>query len=128
MTRNLKWAEWVLRVTVAGEFVGHGVFALQIKEGWIPYFEAVGISAAGAETLLPFIGAMDLLLALVVLFRPVPILLLWMAFWGFLTALIRPIAGSPGWDFIERWANWGAPLALLLIKFGWPKKFKDWIK
>jgi len=50
-----------------------------------------------------------------------------MAFWGFRTALLRPIVGEPIWDFIERWANWGAPLALLLL-IGWPKSFKELFK
>lgn len=30
-----KLIEWVLRIAVAGEFVGHGVFALQGKKAWI---------------------------------------------------------------------------------------------
>jgi len=37
---NSKIAMWVLRIAVAGEFIGHGVFALQQKEGWIKYFTA----------------------------------------------------------------------------------------
>jgi len=41
--------------------------------------------------------------------------LLWMVFWGFWTALLRPIVGMPIWDFVERWANWGAPLALYFL-------------
>ena len=32
---NSKKIEWILRVAVAGEFVGHGVFALQGKKAWI---------------------------------------------------------------------------------------------
>jgi len=35
--------------------------------------------------------------------------------WGFWTALVRPLVGEPIWDFVERWANWGAPLALYLL-------------
>lgn len=32
---NNKIVEWVLRIAVAGEFIGHGVFALQGKKrGW----------------------------------------------------------------------------------------------
>ena len=124
---NIKIGEWVLRIAVAGEFIGHGVFALQKKESWIEYFQAVGISPEGALMLMPLIGVMDIFLAVLILVRPVRIAVLWMAFWGFWTALIRPIAGEPMWDFIERWANWGAPLALLLM-VGWPKNLKDWFK
>ena len=109
-------AEWVLRVAVAGEFVGHGVFALQGKPqwvGWIQQFTGVGASTAGQ--LLFLIGLMDLAVALVVLVRPVRPVLLWAALWGFWTALLRPLVGEPVWDFVERWANWGVPLALFLL-------------
>ena len=120
-----KVLEWVLRIAVAGEFVGHGVFALQQKVGWIKYFEAVGFSADQAISIMPWIGAMDIVLAFLVLVRPVRLALLWMALWGVWTALLRPIAGEPIWDFVERWANWGAPLALLLV-YGWPTSAKEW--
>lgn len=120
-----KKMEWVLRIAIAGEFIGHGVFALQQKVGWIKYFEAVGFSADQALALMPWIGAMDILVALIVLFRPLRVVLLWAALWGAWTALLRPIAGEPVWDFVERFANWGAPLALLLY-FGWPKSVKEW--
>ncbi len=124
---NSTKAKWALRVAVAGEFFGHGVFSLQQKQGWIKYFETIGISADSAMTLMPYIGIIDIALAILVLIRPVPLALLWMSLWGFWTALLRPIAGEPVWDFIERFANWGAPLALLLM-IGWPKNIKDWLK
>ncbi len=121
-------AEWILSIAVAGEFIGHGVFALQQKAGWIKYFEAVGYSSEQALTLMPFIGVMDIALALLVLIRPVRLALLWMAFWGLWTALIRwPIGPDPVWDFVERWANWGAPLALLFL-VGWPRTVREWFK
>ena len=123
-----KKAEWVLRIAVAGEFIGHGVFALLQKVGWIKYFEAVGYSPEQAMTLMPFIGVMDIALALLILVKPIRLALLWMAFWGLWTALIRwPIGPDPVWDFVERWANWGAPLALLLL-VGWPKTVREWFK
>ena len=125
---NTKFIEWVLRISVAGEFIGHGVFALQQKSGWIKYFEAVGISPDRAVTLMPLIGIIDIALALLLLVKPIRIALLWMAIWGLWTALIRwPVGPDPVWDFVERWANWGAPLALLLI-MGWPKTLKEWLK
>ncbi|MEK7566828.1 MAG: hypothetical protein AAB527_01695 [Patescibacteria group bacterium] len=123
---NSKIVEWVLRIAVAGEFLGHGVFALQGKQQWIDWFSVFGISNADtAAQLLFIIGAMDVALAILILIKPVRIAILWMVFWGFWTALIRPLVGMPVWDFVERWANWGAPLALLLL-YGWPRNFKDW--
>lgn len=125
---NAKILEWVLRISIAGEFVGHGVFALQGKADWIKWFAKFGVEDAGlAAQLLVLIGIMDLAIALVVLARPVRIVLLWAVFWGFWTALLRPLVGMPIWDFIERWANWGAPLALLLL-IGWPKCWREWLK
>ena len=125
---NSKLLNWTLRISVAGEFIGHGVFALQGKKDWVNWFSVFGISDANTATSLLFlIGAMDIALAVLILIKPVRIALLCMAFWGFWTALLRPIVGLPVWDFVERWANWGAPLALLLT-LGWPKTFKEWFK
>lgn len=97
--------------------MGHGVFALQGKEGWFKYFTPFGITDEQTiVTLLFLIGIADVLLAIHILLRPVRILVLWMAFWGLWTALIRwPIGSDPAWDFFERWANWGAPLALAIL-------------
>lgn len=108
--------EWVLRIAVAGEFLGHGVLALQHKPAWIEWLGVFGVSnPETASLLLTLIGAMDLAVALIVLVRPLRPVLLWAAFWGFWTALVRPIVGESIWDFVERFANWGAPLALYLI-------------
>jgi hypothetical protein len=70
---------------------------------------------------------MDIVVALIALFYPIRVVLAWAALWGLWTALLRPIAGEPIWDFVERWANWAAPLALLYLR-GIPKKAKDWFK
>lgn len=116
-----KVIEWVLRVAVAGEFVGHGAFALQGKPAWVGWIQQfTGTGTETASQLLFLIGLMDLAVALVVLVRPMRPVLLWAALWGFWTALVRPFVGESIWDFVERWANWGAPLALLRIR-GWPK-------
>lgn len=121
--------EWILRIGIAGEFLGHGAFALMIKESWLPYFTSIGISQSIAVSLLPIIGITDMLVAIIVLIKPIKIILLWASLWGFITALIRPISGeffsADFFDFIERFANWAAPLALLAIK-GLPKTLREW--
>ena len=120
--------EGVLGMGVAGEFIGHGMLALEGKKDWIGWFAKFGGSDAGMATPLLFlIGILDISLAVLILIKPVRLALLWMVFWGFWTALLRPIVGMPIWDFVERWANWGAPLALLLL-VGWPGRFKEWFK
>ncbi|HEY9583074.1 MAG TPA: hypothetical protein VJK09_02045 [Candidatus Paceibacterota bacterium] len=113
---NTNKAIWALRIGVAGEFLGHGVLALQGKADWLGWFTKFGISDPNtAVMLLTLVGIMDVIVALVVLFKPIKPILLWAIFWGFWTALVRPIIGQPIWDFIERFANWGAPLALLFL-------------
>ena len=125
---NSKIVEWVLKIAVAGEFIGHGVFAVQGKKDWIGWFATFGVADGGVATQLLFIiGVIDIALAILVWVRPLRLVLLWMVFWGFWTALLRPIVGMPVWDFVERWANWGAPLALLLL-VGWPQTMKEWLK
>jgi|SRR3989344_8104078 len=122
---NVKLITWILRIAVAGEFIGHGVFALQGKKEWIEWFSKFGISDVGLATSLLFlIGMTDIIFAILILIKPIRAVILWMTFWGFWTALIRPIVGAPIWDFVERWANWGAPLTLLLL-IGWPKNWKE---
>lgn len=125
---NIKNVKLVLRIAVFGEFLGHGVLALQGKQAWIGWLvDLLGVTPETATQLLLVIGASDVVVALIVLFYPIRVVLLWAALWGAWTALVRPIVGEPIWDFVERWANWGAPLALLLLQ-GLPKKAVDWLR
>ncbi|OGG49043.1 hypothetical protein A3G63_00625 [Candidatus Kaiserbacteria bacterium RIFCSPLOWO2_12_FULL_52_8] len=115
MTSDKK-IEWLLRVGVAGEFAGHGLLAIQGKKDWIGWIsQMTSADASTATTLLLLVGIVDVVLALIVLVRPIPVLLLWMAFWGFWTALVRPLVGAGWLDFVERSANWAAPLALYYV-------------
>ncbi|MBI5729016.1 MAG: hypothetical protein HY983_02115 [Candidatus Magasanikbacteria bacterium] len=123
-----KKIEWILRVAVAGEFFGHAMFALQGKAQWAGWLiKLFGVGNATALTILTVIGVADIVVALIMLLRPIRVVLLWAAFWGFATALVRPIVGESFWDFIERFANWGAPLALLLVR-GWPKNGREFVQ
>lgn len=119
--------ELVLRIGIFGSFLGHGVFALMIKKSWIPYLTIVGFSEQTATTLLFLIGLLDLCAAVLALFKPLKLVLIWAAIWGFATALIRPIAGYSVLDFVERFPNWAAPLALLIIQ-EFPQSLKDLFK
>lgn len=121
---NQKKVEWILRIGIFGTFLGHGIFALLVKQSWIPYFTSVGISESSAMLLLPLIGLLDIIIAIFVLIKPIRAVLIYASIWAFMTALIRPISGEPIWDFVERAANWAAPLALLYIR-GIPKKLKE---
>lgn len=74
---NSKTIEWVLRIAVAGEFVGHGVFALEGKKQWVDWIQKFGVADAGlAGKLLFLIGIMDLLVAAIILIKSIRIVLL----------------------------------------------------
>ena len=133
MVKDSKKIEWILRVALFGEFLGHGIFALQLKSTFVgmlvAFFGFVGITLAtnSANAIMYFIGALDVFTAILALIFPFRLLLAWASVWAFLTALARPIAGDPIWDFVERWANIGVPLALLYVR-GFPKKMKEWFR
>lgn len=123
---NAKIIEWVLRVSLFGEFLGHGIFAIQLKKRFLEMLAAMtGITGDLANTLLKTVGIIDVLVAFLAIIKPIRIILIYASIWGFLTALARPIAGDPIWDFVERWANVGVPLALLFLR-GLPKNTKEW--
>ena len=114
---DTKRAQWLLRIGVAGEFLGHGLLAINGKQDWIGWISKLtGVDAQTATTLLLLIGITDVIVAIIVLVRPISWILLWAAFWGFWTALVRPIVGAGWLDFIERFANWAAPLALYYLR------------
>ncbi len=123
----MKRVEWILRVGIFLTFIGHGSFAWQVRPSWLVYLTTVGFSVDQARLLMPMIGALDFLVAFTVLLRPLRLVLVWAVIWTFSTALIRPLAGLPLWDFVERGANWAAPLALLMLR-GWPKSARELFK
>ena len=112
----MRLVTWILRIGTALTFTGHGLVALAGKAQWLSYLMVTGMSKSLAQTLLPYIGAVDLAVALVVLIRPLGFVLVWATLWAFVTALVRPLAGEGWLAFIERGANWATPLALLLIQ------------
>lgn len=114
---NAKKMEWALRIGVAGEFIGHGLLATGGKADWVKWIsQLTGVSAETATTLLLLIGISDVIVALIVVVKPLRPVLLWATFWGFWTALVRPIVGVGWLDFVERFANWAAPLALFYMQ------------
>lgn len=112
-------ANTILRVGAALCFIGHGAFGFITKAAWLPYFAVAGIPESAAWRLMPLIGAVDVLAALIVLIAPRRLPLLYMVFWATWTALLRPLAGEPVFEALERAGNYGVPLAFLLLA-GWP--------
>lgn len=112
---SLQPVEYVLRIAVFLTFIGHGSVALQGNPVWLGYLLTVGFSIEHAQTLLFLIGLLDVLVAITILIKPFKYVVLWAVLWAFTTALIRPVSGEMIWAFVERGANWGAPLALYLL-------------
>ncbi len=106
---------WILRIGVAGCFIGHGAFGVITKSAWVPYFAVGGISDTWAWKLMPWVGTMDIVIGLLALAWPCRALFAWAATWAIWTALCRPLAGEPFWETLERAGNYGVPLALLVV-------------
>ena len=119
--KSFQIINWVLKIGVFGIFLGHGIYAIQVNQTWVPLLEKVGFSNDIAVQIMPYIGYLDIIVAVSVLIKPLRIILIWAIFWAFLTALMRPIAGGSILDFVERAGNWATPLALLLL-LAWKEK------
>jgi len=109
---------WILRVGVAGCFIGHGAFGIITKAAWVPYFAVADISEPWAWRLMPWVGSMDIAVAALALAWPCRAVFLWATAWGLWTALLRPLSGESCWEFWERAGNYGVPLALAAVA-GW---------
>ena len=114
-SRKIITIEYILRIAVFMTFFGHGYLALMANQRWVVYLQTVGFSFEDGLKIMPFIGGLDILVAIVILLKPHKYVLLWATFWAFSAALIRPLSGEEIWSFIERGANWGAPLALFFL-------------
>jgi hypothetical protein len=112
----LAWT--ILRFGAALCFLGHGAFGFITKAAWLPYFATVGIPPSTGWALMPWVGAVDILAAMAVLFAPRRLPLIYMVIWGSWTALLRPLAGESVFETLERAGNYGVPLAFLLLAGG----------
>ena len=123
-SKSSRSAVWYLRAAVAATFAVHGVEAILAHPRFVDFllvadrhFLGAGLTQSGAETLLVFIGGLDIVLAVAVgLGRAHPSALGYMAVWGIVTALARVVHyaehGVP--MALIRAANAGLPLALLV--------------
>src|SRR5262245_38793320 len=101
--------EWLFRIAVAMEFVGHGAFGIKTKAAWVPYFGVWGIPEEWAWRLMPLVGALDISVGLLTLVLPLRLVLLHMSCWGLMTASLRPLSGEGVWEMLERGYNYGVP-------------------
>ena len=87
--------EWLLRVAVAGAFVGHGAYgAVLAKSSWFSYFTALGIpeSVVTANGLMTLVGVAEIGARVMALVLPIPALLVVMAGWKIFAEVLRPLA------------------------------------
>jgi hypothetical protein len=117
-TNKSQKIHFILRIASAMCFIGHGAFGIITKSIWCNYFALVGIDKITAYHLMPVTGSLDILLGIILLFKPVRAIAAWLVLWGILTALCRPLSGEPFAEFIERAGNFGAPVCLLLLAGG----------
>lgn len=113
--RAVQLPELLLRLGVAGCFIGHGAFGVIGKTAWLPYFAVAGIGEDVAWRVMPIVGAIDVLVGILALVSPRPALLVYAASWAVWTALLRPLAGESVFETLERAGNYGVPLALLAL-------------
>ncbi len=110
---------WALRIGVVLEFLGHGLAGFYRPVSWIPYFTLFGIPETFASShMFVIIGTVDIALAVLLLVRPMRAVMAHMAVWGLMTAWLRPLTGESWFELVERGANFGMPLALLVLS-GW---------
>lgn len=126
--REERTLELLLRIGVAGCYIGHGAFGVMGKEAWLPYFAVAGIGPDLARTLMPVVGSFDILIGLLALVTPRPAVLVYAATWGVWTALLRPLSGESVFETLERAGNYGVPIAfLILVGVAW-RPTRRWLR
>ena len=124
-------ATMLLRIAAAGTFLAHGFKAwmqsTSFKSLITGTFANIGVEVdpVTCGMALKIIGAVDIIVAGLVLVAPWRPVVAWMAFWGFLAAGSRMTAyGLDAWyETAIRLPNGGVPLALLCL--WWYRKADD---
>lgn len=123
-SRLPKITYFVLTFGLGITFITHGMEAIFLHPYFVDYLITsshhllgVDLSQQLAERILQTIGSLDILLGVLVLFLKNKWLLLWLAFWGMVTAFSRITA--LGWEMypevLSRAAHFGIPLALIFL-------------
>jgi hypothetical protein len=121
-----KKIHYTLRFAAAMCFIGHGAFGIITKKIWLNYFAVFGIGPVMGYHLMPWLGAVDILLGISLLIYPTRAVLLWLVVWSIITASLRPLSGEHFAEMIERAGNYGAPLTLLILSGFDGRKIKEW--
>jgi hypothetical protein len=126
-------AAWVLRIGIATVFITHGIECLKQNPIFIDLIiggtnNILGFrpTEATALQLMQFIGWIDIMVAFLLLLKPLKGILAWTFFWGFITALSRMTSLGEGayTEVLLRASHILAPVVLyiLIYKPVWAKK------
>ena len=116
---------YLLRLSAAMCFIGHGAFGIITKPIWCNYFGVFGIGHDMAYRLMPVVGIFDILFGISMLIFPTRVITLWLIIWGLVTASLRPLSGESFAEFIERAGNFGVPVAFIILCGGFYKTKKS---
>ncbi len=127
-SKRLRFISWCLVLGTAVHFLGHGAYgAIVAKKLWYTYMAAYGFDHAFVDAyhMIKTFGWIEMALGAIILLRPArgPVLLalIFLCFDPF----ARLLVSEPVWEFVERFGNIAAPLALLVV-IGRPLKLRDW--
>ena len=107
----------ILRLGGAICFIGHGLLALNGKEGFVNLLGTFDLQAAQALNVLKVIGSIDILVGLLILFKPYRAVLHWAMLWTGLTILAWGIHGDSLMDLARRAPYFTTPMALLYLLY-----------
>ena len=119
-----KLARWLLAIACAATFLVHGYKAIQIYGQFTDLilltdaeWFGLELEQSTTESILFVIGVVDIIVAVLVVAIRFRAVALYMVIWGVMTASSRMTAfGIAAWpETLIRVANWGAPLALVLL-------------
>jgi hypothetical protein len=121
-----------LKVGAGTCFALYGAVGIIPRDAWLPAsLGAVGelapaiVGAASEIVPASLPAAAGIALGAFALLRPLPALLLAMAFWGLQAAMPGAAAAEPGWARLAGAAGAGLTLALLSLT-GWPRSIRQW--
>ena len=123
--------DWILRLAIAGAFIGHGAFGVVMnKPAWNTFFSHMGIPAAVAveHALMLWVGGAEMILGVLALVIDAPAFFFMLFQWKLTSEIFWYVPpASPFWEIVERGSNYAAPLALVVLH-GWPHSLTSWFR
>jgi hypothetical protein len=115
--KRLTYGRALLLLCLSSLLLGHGAFGLLLQKPLlIRHWSALGVE--NPLQILQAAGAFEILLALLTLAAPSRALYFFILMWKLGTEFLYPVAGRAldVFEFIERWGDFGIPIALVLIE------------